>query len=483
MTKDDREIVSAVARAVADRVGKDRFGMWLAAASFRLENQSLIVGAPDAFTLERIRRNYRGDLSAAAQSILGFEPELVLRVDGAARKAAKEAASADMGPAALSGPSQLELFGIAPAAMTAETGVETAVEPPPTVPFRPLRRSFAALDSLVVGDGNKVAHAAAATLLSRLGKVSPLLFYGPTGCGKTHLLEGIWCAARKSPHVRRVIYLTAEQFTTHFVEAIKGSGLPSFRNKYRDVELLLIDDVQFFAGKQSTLVELHYTIDTLVREGRQVVLAADRPPGDLKFLGTDIAARLAGGLIVGIEGADFSTRLSILRQWAAREGSDVPHDVLVHLATHLAGDARQLAGALNRLAAVSMAHERPITLELAESALVDIFQAARRTVRLPDIVGAVCHLFGLEPEQMNSPSRSPTVSHPRMLAMWLARKYTRSALSEISGYFHRKSHTTVLSAEDTVQGWFATGKKLSLPQGPCPVEEAVRQVESRLRLA
>lgn len=479
MNRDDKEIVSAITRAIAERVGADRFQMWLAGASIRVENRTLFVGATEAFKLERIRRIFRGDLVAAAERVLGYEPELVLAIDEAARKAAKEAVSAEAPATVPAVDTQLELFAQPQEPAPAESkSAESA-----TVPFRPLRRSFASLEMLVVGDGNRLAHAAATSLLSRLGKVSPLLLHGPTGCGKTHLLEGIWTAARKSGQVQRVIYLTAEQFTTHFVEALKGSGLPSFRKKYRDVELLLIDDVQFFAGKQSTLVELLYTIDTLLREGRQVVLAADRPPADLKVLGSDIAARLAGGLVCGIEPAEYAARLAILRQMASQNGLDVPHEVLSHMAAQLAGDGRQLTGALNRLAAVAAAHDRPITMDLAQAALADVFQAARRAVRLPDIVGAVCHLFGMEPEQMHSPSRSPTVSHPRMLAMFLARKYTRSALSEISRFFHRKSHTTVLSAEETVEDWLASGKSLALPQGSCRVEEALRRVEVQLRLA
>jgi chromosomal replication initiator protein len=477
------EIVSAIVRAIAERVGKDRYQMWLAGATIRVENRSLFVGATEAFKLERIRRIFRGDVIAAAELVLGYEPDLVLAIDEAARKAAKEAGASNERPAAPAGDTQLELFGATTEQAQPTNDAESAPPPAAAIPFRPLRRPFASLDTLVVGDGNRVAHAAAASLLSRLGKISPLLIYGPTGCGKTHLLEGIWSAARKSGQVRRVIYLTAEQFTTHFVEALKGSGLPSFRRKYRDVEMLLIDDVQFFAGKKSTLVELLYTIDTLLQEGRQVVLAADRSPAELRFLGSDIAARLGGGLVCGIEPADFATRQAILRQMARKEGTEMPAEVLSHLAAQLAGDARQLAGALNRLAAVSLAYERPITLDLAQSALADVFQAARRAVRLPDIVGAVCHLFGLEPEQMNSASRSPTVSHPRMLAMFLARKYTRSALSEISRFFCRKSHTTVLSAEETVEGWLARGKTLALPQGNCRVEEALRRVEVQLRLA
>jgi chromosomal replication initiator protein len=282
--------------------------------------------------------------------------------------------------------------------------------------------------------------------------------------------------------VKRVVYLTAEQFTTHFVEAIKGAGLPSFRRKYREVELLLIDDVQFFAGKQSTLIEFHHTIDTFLREGRQLVFAADRPPSELRPLGPEITTRLTGGLVCGMQAADYATRLEILRRLAAQKSLPASEEVLAYLAAQLPGDARQLAGAMHRLAAAAYAYEATINLEFVQHTLADLMQATRRAVRLPEIAGAVCSLFGLETEQMQSGGKSPAISHPRMLAMWLARKYTRSASSEISRYFGRKSHSTVLSAEDKVGQWLASGKTLPLPHGQCTVEEALRRVEAQLRL-
>ena len=162
-----------------------------------------------------------------------------------------------------------------------------------------------------------------------------------------------------------MIYLSAEQFTNQFLEALRQSGTPSFRRKYRDVELLLIDDVQFFAGKQSTLVELVHTIDTLLREGRQLVFAADRPPAELRALGPELIARLAGGLVCTLEPADFATRLGILQQLAARQSvASRRPKCSPGSPAQLDGDARQLAGALNRLRAASDAHEQPIDLRL-----------------------------------------------------------------------------------------------------------------------
>ncbi len=346
------------------------------------------------------------------------------------------------------------------------------------------RRNFASLDAFVVGEGNRLAHAAVKNLLSQLGRYSPLFLSGPPGSGKTHLLEGCWRYARQVAPQRRTIYLSAEQFTTQFVEALRGSGLPSFRRKYRDVELLLIDDLQFFAGKPSTLTELQHTVDTLLRAGRQVVFAADRSLPELKNLGSELVGRIGGGLVCAIDAADLQTRLGILEQLAGSHQTPTPKTVLEWLATQLDGDARQLAGALNRLHATSEALHCRIDLPFAQRALADLVRVNRKAVRLADISNTICEMFGIDEQSLQSESKSPVVSHPRMLAMWLARKYTRAALSEIGKHFGRKSHTTVISAEDKVSEWLVSGKKsLLLPEGDCRLEDVVKRVESQLRLA
>lgn len=346
------------------------------------------------------------------------------------------------------------------------------------------RRNFASLDEFVVGEGNRLAHAAVSNLLGQLGRYSPLFLSGPPGCGKTHLLEGVWRHARQTAPSRRTMYLSAEQFTTQFVEALRGSGLPSFRRKYRDVDLLLIDDLQFFAGKPSTLVELQHTVDTLVRGGRQIVFAADRSLGELNKLGSELTARIGGGLVCAIDPADTQTRLGILEQLAATHANPTPRTVLEWLSTQLDGDARQLAGALNRLHATSEALNARIDLPFAQRALADLVRVNRKAVRLTDITNTICDVFGIDEQALQSESKSPSVSHPRMLAMWLARKYTRAALSEIGKHFRRKSHTTVISAEEKVSEWLVSGNKnLLLPEGDCRLEDVVKRVELQLRLA
>ena len=514
------EIVSAVQQALVGKVGPERFRMWATeGVTWLVEDQQLKLVARDSFRLERLRR-LRADLAAAAQSVLGSQATVDLTVQESTGQTVQTAPSqttatsrapqpmneavsmqeafsqfaaalsipaipaAETAAISSSEPTIIRLPSAAPSSKkeaTAHPGSGSAPSDPP--PNRMARRTFSAVDSFVVGEGNRLAHAAITNLLSQLGRYSPLFISGPPGCGKTHLLEGAWRLARQTAPSRRTVYLSAEQFTTQFVEALRGSGLPSFRKKYRDVELLLIDDLQFFMGKQSTLVELQHTVDTLLRAGRQIVFAADRTLPELKNLGSELVHRISGGLVCAIDPADTQTRLGILEHLASRHESPTPRTVLEWLSTQLDGDARQLAGALNRLHATSEALHCRIDLPFAQRALADLVRVNRRAVRLNDISNTICDMFGIDEASLQSESKSPVISHPRMLAMWLARKYTRAALSEIGKHFGRRSHTTVISAEDKVSQWMVNGKNLLLPEGEYRIEDVVKRVELQLRLA
>ncbi len=328
------------------------------------------------------------------------------------------------------------------------------------------KRRFASLDTFVASDGNRLAITSAEMVVRQPGQNTPLLFYGPTSVGKTHLLEGIWTAARRSHQRLTVVYLSAEQFTSHFLEALRGSGLPNFRRKYRGVGLLMIDDLQFFVGKRATQVELLHTIDTFLREGRQLVFAADRSPAELAELGPELTTRLSSGLVCRIEPPDYATRLGIVAQMARRMKLAVPGEVQQYVAARLTSHARELSGALCRLKATGQAMGRPISLAMAEETLADLVRNSGRAVRLADIEKAVCEVFGLEPACLQSDAKAKRVSHPRMLAMWLARKHTRAALSEIGYYFGRRSHSTVISAQKRIDGWMAAGSLVGPGRAP-----------------
>lgn len=471
MATDDMEIVSALRDAVADKVGRERFELWFGASTrFELSGGVLTVVVSNPFFCEWLRAKFSRQIETACLETLRRRPAVEFRVD--------------------------ETLPEEPAATPPSGGengtVQDAEEPPASegsaraaVPADrsdgAKRRRLADLESFVTGPSNQLARAAADSVLRRPGELSPLLIHGPTAVGKTHLLEGVWTALRKRHRRLTVIYLSAEQFTTGFLQALRGSGLPSFRRKYRGVDVLILDDLQFFSGKRCTQIELLYTVDTLLREGRQLVFAADRPPPELSDLGPELMTRLASGIVCRIEPAEYETRLGIVSRMAGRLGMSLPGDVVEYVASHLTSHARELSGALCRLHASSQALGAPITLPMAEEALAEMIRAGSRAVHLPDIDKAICDAFGLEPKTLKSGRKAKHVSHPRMLAMWLARKYTRSALTEISSHFGRRSHSTVISAQKQVDRWLADGKSLQLADRTWSVDEAIQHVEQRLK--
>jgi chromosomal replication initiator protein len=348
-------------------------------------------------------------------------------------------------------------------------------------PTTSLGRKYASLASFVVGSSNRLAHTAAKMVTERPGNPNPLFVHGPTGVGKTHLLEGITSETRRLHAGSHAVFLTAEQFTTSFLEALHRNGFPSFRAKFRTVNLLVIDDVQFFAGKRATITEFMSTVDGLVREGRQVVVSADRSPAEVGELSPELTTRLAGGLVARMEPADHATRVGIVRDRARSLGLQIDDSVQEYLATHLTAHARELTGALNQLLATSRIRGEAITKAIAEEALAEMIQQGARPIAFQQIEKAVCEVFALGAESLQATSRAKALTAPRMLAMWLARKHTRAALAEIGKYFGRRSHSTVISAEKAVSQWVAEHAALRVGTKNCEVEDAIRRVEAKLR--
>ena len=337
--------------------------------------------------------------------------------------------------------------------------------------------------NFVVGKGNELASRTAQAVVEQPGRYGPLLLFGPPGVGKTHLCYAMLQQLRQSPGRPQVVRLTAEQFTGEFLAALDRRTLPSFRHKYRSIDVLFIDDIQFLVGKRATLDELLHTIDTLHERGRQVVLTCDRSPGELQKVSTELVSRISGGLAIPLESPDYASRLGVVRQLAVRMKVSFDDVVTELIATQVAGSARQLAGAINRLVATSMARESAITVDLARTTLAEFVQQNAPSVRLSDIQRAVCEVFGVEPSSLKSGRKSRSIAEPRMLAMWLARKYTRAALGEIGEYFGRRSHSTVVSAQKKIERLVSEGAEISVADRPCQVDEAIRQVEAVLRTA
>ncbi len=492
MTKDDTEIVLAVRASLASKVGQVRFDLWFGAGT-RLDynGRSLRIGAPSQFFLDWIRGNFRRPIEQACHEVLGkgLPIEFLVEAPGGEGESTGNAdrpmEQHERNSRGRDGPQATAIADLAPRiaadrpAIAADRPSISGDRPAISGDSLPARR-FASLETFVAGEANRVALTSAQMVVRRPGQVTPLMFYGPTSIGKTHLLEGIWTAVRKSHQRLSVVYLSAEQFTSHFLEALRGSGLPSFRRKYRGVAVLIIDDLQFFVGKRATQIELLHTIDGFLRDGRQLVFAADRSPAELAELGAELTTRLMSGLVCRLEPPDRASRVGIVAQMARRMKVSVPQEVQEFIASRFTSHARELSGALCRLQATSEAVGRPISLAVAEQALADLMRHNGRVVRLPDIEKAVCEVFGLEPASLQSDGKGKRVSHPRMLAMWLARKHTRAALSEIGHFFGRRSHSTVISAQKRVDGWMTSGRPLDLAERRFLADDAIQQVERRL---
>lgn len=314
------------------------------------------------------------------------------------------------------------------------------------------------LDTFVTGSSNRLASKTAGLVVENPGKITPVFIFGPTSVGKTHLLEGIAGKMRcsgtsASPLITQLttpLLMTAEQFTTAFIDGLRQSGMASFRNKFRGISALLIDDIQFFIGKDSTQSELLRTMDTLIKQGVQLVLTADRPLKELTGLRPELVARIEGGVACEIGPQDRETMYRIFTQWVRQRKLPIGDDVCRFVASRLTMHARQVAGALNLLHATYLSTGTPITLTMAQDVLDEMIRNNRRTVQLKDIDKVVCETFGITSQSLVSKSKAKQVAEPRMLAMWLARKYTRSALSEIGKYFGDRAHSTVLSAEKKI---------------------------------
>jgi chromosomal replication initiator protein len=476
----DMEILVKLRDALVRRLGQERYALWFGAQTrFVLGDSLLTIEVATPFFHDWLRANFRKQLDECVLEVWGKAIELQFQVNPELAEAVEEV-DEDPPPLRIHSNEQAQGGTTSPS----QTGPERQTgqgRSPRTSATRDASVRISEFDTFVVGHCNRVAHASALLAADEPGSASPLYVWGSTGVGKTHLLESTWSAFKKRSPKSATVMLAAEQFTSLFLEALHHSGLPSFRRKYRGVDLLLIDDIQFFQGKKTTAGELLHTIDTLLRNGRQVVISADRPPHQLEGLGPELTSRLTGGSVCRMSAPDMLTRREIVKRYVHKRDCAVPDEVQDMVAARFSESARELFGAVHRLQATQQATGEPITTAMAEEALSDLWVHSSRVIHLSDIEKAVCETFGLQPESLRSQRKAKSISHPRMLAMWLARKHTRNALSEIGEYFGRRSHTTVISAQKRINSWMSLGDSLEGADRPWRVEEAIRRVEEKLR--
>lgn len=317
-------------------------------------------------------------------------------------------------------------------------------------------------DSFVIGNSNRFAHAASLAVAESPAKAyNPLFIYGGVGLGKTHLMHAIGHYILDGNPNARVVYVSSEKFTNELINAIKDDKNEEFRNKYRNVDVLLIDDIQFIAGKERTQEEFFHTFNALHDANKQIILSSDRPPKEIPTLEDRLRSRFEWGLIADIQVPDFETRMAILKKKADVENLNVANEVMGYIATKIKSNIRELEGALIRIIAYSSLTNREVTVDLATEALKDIISKKQgKHITIDSIQDIVASYFNLRIEDLKSQRRTRNVAYPRQIAMYLSRKLTDMSLPKIGEEFGGRDHTTVIHAYEKISGNLKTDDSL-----------------------
>jgi len=303
-------------------------------------------------------------------------------------------------------------------------------------------------DSFVIGASNRLAHAASLAVAEAPSKAyNPLFIYGGVGLGKTHLMHAIGHYILNHYTQEKVAYLSSEKFTNQFINAIRDNKTVEFRNLYRNIDVLLVDDIQFLAGKEQTQEEFFHTFNALHENNKQIVISSDRPPKEIPTLEDRLRSRFEWGLITDIQTPDLETRIAILRKKSDSEGISIPDDVLLYIAQKIETNIRELEGALVRIIAYSSLEDKQINLNLAQEALKDFLSDnKRKNLSIETIISSTAQYYNIQPNELKSKKRAQNISIPRQVAMYLCRELTEYSLPRIGEIFGGKDHTTVIHA-------------------------------------
>ncbi|HYV73444.1 MAG TPA: chromosomal replication initiator protein DnaA [Candidatus Binatia bacterium] len=317
-------------------------------------------------------------------------------------------------------------------------------------------------DGFVIGSGNQFAHAAARAVAERPSKAyNPLFLYGGVGMGKTHLMQAIGHEIKKRQPQMAICYVSAEKFTNEMINALRNNKMTSFRDKYRTMDVLLVDDIQFLASKERTQEEFFHTFNTLHESMRQIVIASDRPPKELAEIEDRLRSRFEWGLIADIQPPDLETKVAILQKKAETERVLLPTDVALYIASNIRSNVRELEGALIRLTAFVSLTGRDLSMLTAQEVLKNLIDSQVRKITIEAIQRAVSDQFGLRPAEIKAKNNSHSIVFPRQIAMYLAKQLTEASLPEIGRQFGGKHHTTVLHSVEKIAEQRKTDKDLN----------------------
>lgn len=410
-----------VSLRLRETLNETTYATWFGdAGPGELTHDSFSIVVPNDFTREWIEGHFLGFVRAATRDVLGREVRVVLTV--------REER-----------PVPVEV----PVALPPTAAVAAPAQPGPNPKYT--------FDNFVIGSSNRFAHAAALAVAEAPAQAyNPLFIYGGTGLGKTHLLQAIGAYVSDHSSGLTTRYVTSETFTNDFINSLRDKRIEGFKHRYRAYDVLLVDDIQFLEGKERFQEEFFHTFNSLYEAGRQIVISSDRPPKEIATLEDRLRSRFEWGLITDIQPPDVETRIAILRKKVTTDGIAVTDpEVLTFIAGRVSTNIRELEGALTRVVAFSSLTGLPLTVDLAEQVLRDLFPSTGDVPEVITIAGIqeeVCERFGLTVEELCSPKRSQAVTYPRHVAMYLSRELTDASLPKIGMEFGGRDHTTVIHA-------------------------------------
>jgi len=465
------DVVSAISTKIAEKLGPQKFKVWFKnATQFTVAGNHVKVGAPNSFICGWIERNFADLVAEAAREVTGQEHAVSFVVDTKLQSG--------LGKRQLN--SQADFIAKNPERLARQYRREG---PPPP---RKLRGRF---EALVVGPANELAVSVIRRVADRAAEAySPVFVHGGCGLGKTHLAQALGNElAERYPEVRWV-YTTGEEFTNEFVLAIRSNRVEAFRQRYRPVDVLIIDDVHFLANKKATQEEFLHTFNAIDGQRRRIVLTSDTHPKLIGQFSEQLINRFMAGMVVRLEVPDFAMRCEILRRRAAlATGQSVPEDVIAYIADNLTTNVRELEGALLKLVMFSTVAHQPITLSLARRALADHIQRTRRSLGLDEIDQTVATCFGLTPADLHTSRKTRTIALARGIAMYLARKHTEMSFPEIGRSMGNKNHSTVILASRRIGKMLAADEVVQrqTPAGMAQerLRDLVERIEEQLGLA
>ncbi len=418
---------------IQERVGRASYETWFSAIQVKEKIPGILtVETPDDFFRAWIVDHYQNDLQKILDTIAQQPVSLEFSVN----------------TAILSADTQTRLARLEQN-FTPTAGIQSVLN---------ARFTF---DNFVIGPSNRFACAASLAVAESPAKAyNPLLIYGRVGLGKTHLIQAITHKIRQLYPDMKHCYMSSEQFTNELINAIRNRSTSQFRKKYREIDVLLIDDVQFIAGKESTQEEFFHTFNALHDNRKQIIITSDRPPKEITNLEERLSSRFAWGLVADIQPPDYETRVAILRKKIKNEAIQVPDDVIYFIAEQIKTNIRELEGALIRVAAYSLLEEKKITLDMTVKTLKDMVRETSRAISVDMVQKTVAEFFRVPISELRAKKRTKNIVFPRQIAMYLSRKLTAQSLPEIGNAFGGKDHTTVLHSCKKIEQGLAQDREI-----------------------